>query len=272
MNQVIAELPEVDDLFVCGSGADESLSLGGCYYLNRATGSNRPLRHLYLGYDVTEEVAVLDTATLLDRYEVTVGVDVASVATLIQRGDIVAVIRERAEFGARALGNRSILADPSRPKSVQRINDAVKNRDFWMPFALSILAEHQDALCVNPKGLASPFMAITLDTRPERYDDIVAGTHPYDRTTRPQFVSRSDAPAYHRLISEFYRISGVPALLNTSFNLHGEPIVNNIADALRAFEASGLDHLLINDAVLVSKRGRTTTPQVTYHAESVLVK
>jgi carbamoyltransferase len=123
-----------------------------------------------------------------------------------------------------------------------------------MPFALSVLDEHHHEFLANPKSFSSPFMAVSMDTLPKRYDEIVAGTHPYDRTCRPQFVSKSAAPGYHRLISEFQKVSGTPAMLNTSFNLHGEPIVDTIADAVRTFELSGLDHLLINDSILLSKR------------------
>jgi carbamoyltransferase len=97
-------------------------------------------------------------------------------------------------------------------------------------------------------------MAISLDARPDKYRDIEAGTHPYDKTVRPQFVSKEHTPAYHQLIFEFCKLSGVPAFLNTSFNLHGEPIVNTIADAVRTFELSGLDHLYISDTYLISKR------------------
>ena len=254
MNKAIGELDEVDAMFVCGSGGDESLSIGGCYVLNEEAGDNAPLGHLYLGYDINDQMAAFDPSVLTDRFDVCADVAPEAVAGLLARGDVVAVIRGRAEFGARALGNRSILADPSRRDSVKKINEAIKNRDFWMPFALSVLEEHHQAYLFNPKNLLSPFMAISLDARPELYDKIVAGTHPYDATVRPQFVSRQEAPAYHRLITEFQRITGTPAVLNTSFNLHGEPIVDTIEDALRTFELSGLDHLLINDTVLLSKR------------------
>lgn len=254
MNKAIAEIDEVQELFVCGSGGDESLSIGGCYLLNEVHGNNRPLDHLYLGYDISDEMDRFDVDSLGDRFDVEVNVKKSKVARLIYEGDIVGVARGSAEFGARALGNRSILANPSMRDSVQKINEAIKNRDFWMPFALSILEErHQDYLA-NPKNLLSPFMAISLDARRENYRDIEAGTHPYDRTVRPQFVSKEHAPEYHQLISEFQKLSGVPALLNTSFNLHGEPIVDTIADAVRTFELSGLDHLFINDKFLISKR------------------
>lgn len=123
-----------------------------------------------------------------------------------------------------------------------------------MPFSLSILEERHDAYIRNPKKLHSPFMTLSLDVHPETYRAIEAGTHPYDKTVRPQSVSSRDAPEYHALITAFQNLTGIPALLNTSLNLHGEPIVDTISDAILTFEVSGLDHLLIEDRVLLSKR------------------
>jgi carbamoyltransferase len=255
MNKAISEMDCVSSMFVCGSGGDESLSIGGCYYLNdRNNMDNKPIANLYLGYDIDEEMVGTDFEGLSDKYALTSDVKLSKIAEILRTGEIVAVIRGQAEFGARALGNRSILADPSRRETVIKINEAIKNRDFWMPFALSILEDHQDQYIENPKHLLSPFMAMSCDTKPEKYSDIEAGTHPYDKTVRPQFVSKQDSPAYYALIEEFYKLTGIPAVLNTSFNLHGEPIVNNIADAIRTFELSGLDHLLINDKYLLSKK------------------
>ena len=122
-----------------------------------------------------------------------------------------------------------------------------------MPFALSILEDTLEEYILNPKGLQSPFMAISLDVRENKYRQIEAGIHPYDKTVRPQSVSISNNPEYYALINAFYRLTGVPALLNTSFNLHGEPIVDTITDAVRTFELSGLDHLFLADRILLSK-------------------
>ncbi len=254
MNKAISELEEVDSLFVCGSSGDESLSIGGCYYLNSDHQRNQPVRHLYLGHDIGDELPTFDFDQFRDRFVLNESASSDLIAELLADGDIVAVARGRAEFGARALGNRSILADPRRRETVQKINEAIKNRDFWMPFALSILEDRHDEYILNPKRLQSPFMAVSLDVRPEKHAEIEAGTHPYDRTVRPQFVSSNEAPAYYELISAFDRVAGVPALLNTSFNLHGEPIVDTIDDAVRTFERSGIDHLLIGDRILLSKR------------------
>ena len=258
MNKAISEVDEVKELFVCGSGGDESLSIGGCYLLNEENGNNKCLNNLYLGYDIDDEIKDFDINSLNDCFDVDTKVSKSKVAQLILNGDIIGVVQGKAEFGARALGNRSILANPSIRDSVQKINEAIKNRDFWMPFALSILEENHKDYIENPKNLESPFMSISLSARPEKYRDIEAGIHPYDKTVRPQFVSKSYTPAYHELISEFFKLSGVPALLNTSFNLHGEPIVDTIADAVRTFELSGLDHLYINERYLISKKHTKT--------------
>ncbi len=254
MNKAISELEEVEELFVCGSSGDESLSIGGCYLLNSDPKSNQPLPNLYLGYDICDEFDRFNADSYANEFDVQTDVTFDQVAALLAKGDILAVIRGSAEFGARALGNRSILANPSRREIVQQINEAIKNRDFWMPFALSILEENLDEYILNPKQLQSPFMAISLDVRPEKNTQIEAGTHPYDKTVRPQAVSSTYTPEYHALISAFQKLTGIPALLNTSFNLHGEPIVDTIADAVRTFKLSGLQHLLIQDQILFSKR------------------
>ncbi len=256
MNKAIIELMELDELFVCGSAADESLSLGGCYVLNSENLNSLPIETLCLGSDVAREIKGYNFKGLEDRYVISDEVNHEHVAKLLRAGEIVGVVRGRAEFGARALGNRSILADPSNRETVQRINDAIKNRDFWMPFALSILSEEAHKYVINPKNIESPFMSLSFDTNPRHYSQIQAGTHPYDRTVRPQFVDCKQSPSYHSLILAFAGLSGIPALLNTSLNLHGEPMVDSIQDAVRTFELSGLDHLYIEDSILISKKIR----------------
>jgi len=255
MNKAVSELDCVDSLFVCGSGGDESMSIGGCYFLNKKNRNNQPIKKLYLGYDIKDELNTVDWELISRDYIVSEATH-SEVAELLANGDIVAVINGCAEFGARALGNRSILADPSRRESVFKINEAIKNRDFWMPFALSILEEHAHKYIYNPKNLKAPFMTLAFDTIPDSYQHIQAGTHPYDKTVRPQYVSKECSAVFYKLIEEFFKLTGIPALLNTSFNLHGEPIVNNISDALQTFKLSGLDHLLIGSKLISKKYQR----------------
>ena len=156
-------------------------------------------------------------------------------------------------FGARALGNRSILANPSDHRVVPLINRMIKNRDFWMPFAPTILAERAPDYLFNPKQHASPYMMLAMPTRAEAREALVAAIHPQDATARPQILERSWNPEYHAVISEFERRTGVGAVLNTSFNLHGEPVVCSAADAVDTFERSGLPHVAVGHW-LISKK------------------
>jgi len=174
------------------------------------------------------------------------------VAARLAQGRVVGRCSGRMEFGARALGNRSILADPRSPAMVRVINEKIKNRDFWMPFAPAILQERADKYLANPKCLAAPFMTVAFETRDIARQHLAAAIHPADFTARPQLVDRMQNPEFHALIAEFEKLTGVGGVLNTSFNLHGEPIVRSAADAFRVFELTDIDDLWVGDA-LISK-------------------
>ena len=253
LNKAILELPEVDRLFVYPSCGDESNAMGAAYWVhNEARGPSElsPLGSLYLGSCYSEDSieSALGGKTGLRH---TKEADIESrVATLLAEGHVVARFKGRAEFGARALGNRSLLADPCREDVVREINEMIKSRDFWMPFAPSVLEEDLDELLENPKRFFSPYMMMALDTRDPA--SLKGATHPYDHTARPQAVRESYNPDYHRLIRLFKERTGRGAVLNTSFNLHGYPIVETPEDALQVLEQSGLRYLAIGD-VLVEK-------------------
>jgi carbamoyltransferase len=178
----------------------------------------------------------------------------ARTAELMTKGEVIARAKGRMEFGARALGNRSILADPRNPKVTRVINEMVKMRDFWMPFAPSVLAERGGEYYVKPKQAKAPFMILTFDSRPEKVEAFAAATHPFDRTTRPQEVHPSANPDYYRLLKRYEELTGEGIVLNTSFNLHGFPIVYRPQDALDVLNRSGLKHLALGN-FLVSKNG-----------------
>ena len=175
------------------------------------------------------------------------------IAELLVGDGVVARCSGRMEYGARALGNRSILANPSDHRVVPLINRMSKNRDFWMPFAPTILKEREADYLVNPKGLGSPYMMLAFPTQPKRRDELRAAIHPQDGTARPQILEEDVNPEYFRIIREFERRTGIGAVLNTSFNLHGEPLVSSPADAVDTFERSGLPHLALGH-FLISKR------------------
>jgi carbamoyltransferase len=262
-NMRLAAEEWVRELFVFPSCGDESNAVGAAYlgYLElcRRAGTAptpRPFGPAYLGPDLDdgEAEAIVRKRDLAARYRVTEPAAIEDrIAELLVSDGVVARCAGRMEFGARALGNRSILANPSAPRVVGLINRMIKNRDFWMPFAPSILRERQAEYLVNPKGLASPYMMLAFATHPERRDEIAAAVHPHDGTARAHIVDEGWNPAYHRVIRAFERRTGIGAVLNTSFNLHGEPLVASADDAVDTFERSGLPHLALGP-FLISKR------------------
>jgi carbamoyltransferase len=258
-NKLIAELPEVEFFDVFPSCGDESLPFGAAWLEQAAAVGERPGRQIFPTYSLGPE-ATFDLEEARSRYGDRVefrklGDAEAECADLLAAGAIVARCAGRMEFGARALGNRSILADPATTKVVPVINRMIKHRDFWMPFAPAMLAERAAEYVVLPATLPrddpSPFMMHTFDTTARR-DDLLAGIHPQDGTARAQTVS-SAAPGFHRVISEFDRRTGRAAVLNTSFNLHGFPIVMGACDAVDVLLRSSLENLMVED-VLVTKR------------------
>jgi carbamoyltransferase len=160
------------------------------------------------------------------------------------------------EFGARALGNRSILADPGAPAVVDEINRRIKRRDFWMPFAPALLAEKAECYIRSPHSLPrprlSPYMMHAFDTT-ELRNHMVASIHIADGTARAQLVWSDLNPEFHKIIEQFGRLTCRWAVLNTSFNLHGSPIVAGACNALEVFLQSKLEYLFI-DQCLVTKR------------------
>ena len=159
---------------------------------------------------------------------------------------------ERFEFGPRALGNRSIIADPRNQDIINTINKNVKVRDFWMPFAPSILEEDLNKYVINKKNHKPYFMTMGFDTTPLGKKKLTAACHPFDKTVRPQMVKKETNYKYYNLIKEFKKLTGIGGILNTSFNLHGEPIVYSPRDAVKTFKKSGLSYLNI-DNLLITK-------------------
>ncbi|MBM3527051.1 MAG: hypothetical protein FJX62_03075 [Alphaproteobacteria bacterium] len=270
-NGELLRLPEVDYLSVPASGGDESLCAGACFSAAASGGERQriaPMDHAYLGDDAAAiesdwSLRLGDTGCSANDFEVREDIDAAAAAKLLAADCIVARCVGRSEFGARALGNRSILANPGNPENVKIINHAIKNRDFWMPFTPSILREHADEFVDNPKEVSSPFMTIGFGSKPDRRRDIVGALHAADYSARPQFVDRQSNPDYWALIEAFRRLTGIPALLNTSLNLHGEPMNYTVADAARTVALSDLDFLLIpGNRLLFKKRAAERLNQI----------
>jgi carbamoyltransferase len=258
-NKRIAELSDVEFFDVFPSCGDETLPFGAvwqCHLRQGGTLADIHFDDIYLGPNAADDLAEAQA-----RYGDVVQfqhLDDAEVraAELLAQGHIVARCSGRMEFGARALGNRSILADPKHPAAVGEINSRIKRRDFWMPFAPAMLAEKAERYIRIPRSLPrprlSPYMMHAFDTT-ERRDDLTASLHSADGTARAQLVWKDLNPEFHKLIDHFGRLTGRWVVLNTSFNLHGGPIVTGACDALEVFLQSSLDYLMI-DRCLVTKR------------------
>jgi carbamoyltransferase len=250
-NGKIAASGAVGKLFVQPAASDDGVALGAalapCLDANgRLPG--KPMRHGYWGPSFDDQAVEKALATYKIR-NVKLSDPAAAAAQLLAEGKILGWFQGRMEFGPRALGSRSILADPRDPEMNAKVNNAVKFREWWRPFAPSFKKEAAPEYLES--AYDSPFMILTAQVRPEKRGVIPSVTH-VDGSARPQTVEREINPLYYRLIDEFGRATGVPVVMNTSFNLRGEPIVHTPTDALRTFFSSGMDALVIG-SFLVEK-------------------
>jgi len=246
-NMKISQIPKIEKFFICGAGTDETLPIGACYHWAEMNGIKpKPLDTLYLGSNAMYDEKDISS---LAQYTVKKFNSEEQILEQILENKIVAVCRGKMEMGQRALGNRSIIADPRMRSNVEKINNSIKKRDFWMPFAPIILEEYQDLLIENPKKIDSPFMTIAFETKDGK-NKFPAAVHQADGTARAQLLRKEQNPVLWNLIFKFYEKTGIPALLNTSFNLHGEPIVRTIQDAIRVFDKSELEVLWFNEHII----------------------
>jgi carbamoyltransferase len=250
-NGKIAASGLVEKMFVQPAASDDGVALGAALapYLdgNRKL-PNKAMRHGYWGPCFDDNA--IESALRTYKLHYTRLSDPASTAAeLLAQGKILGWFQGRMEFGPRALGSRSILADPRDPEMNAKVNNAVKFREWWRPFAPSIKKEAAGEYLESATD--SPFMILTAQVRPEKRSVIPSVTH-VDGSARPQTVEKEINPLYWRLIDEFEKRTGVPVIMNTSFNLRGEAIVHTPTDAIRTFFSSGMDALLIG-SFLVEK-------------------
>jgi carbamoyltransferase len=243
-NGKIAASGVIDKMFVQPASSDDGVALGAAmvpYLDNGGKVPNKEMRHAYLGPSFDD--AAIESALRTYKIRHTRVADPAvTAAELLSQGKIVGWFQGRMEFGPRALGSRSILADPRDPEMNAKVNNAVKFREWWRPFAPSLKKEA--AAEYLESATDSPFMILTAQVRPEKRSVIPSVTH-VDGSARPQTVEKDINPLYWRLIDEFGKRTGVPVVMNTSFNLRGEAIVNTPTDAMRTFFSSGMDALVI---------------------------
>lgn len=256
-NQKICELSNLEELYIPPGPSDESISIGAAFLdyesMNKISNENT-ISNAYMGLSFSEEEIRKAINNHAEKDWEIKEADDNEIAQYLANGDIIARFgADKMEFGARALGNRSILADPRNLQTLHKINKYVKMRDFWMPFAPSIIEERMHDYIENEKQIEGRFMAVGFNTTDLAKKEIPAGIHPFDKTARPQIVTQKDNPGYHSLIKAFEKVTGIGALLNTSFNIHGEPIVGTPIDAIDTFKRSGIQHLLVGHWLL-SKR------------------
>lgn len=253
-NGVLAHSQIYEDMFVPPISADDGVSLGAALeaYRQLCGGKTEPtafprMRNAFLGpeYSNARCRQALDEAGLPVR-ELTDDVLVLEVAQHLASGKIVAWFQGRAEIGPRALGARSVLADPRDRSVLSRLN-RLKGREVWRPVAPSVLAEEFSAYFEG--SFQSPFMNVATQVRPEVRARVPAIVH-VDGSARPQAIVRADAPLYWSLVDQFRRITGIPLVVNTSLNLGHEPIVHTPTQAIRSFLAGGFDVLALGNHVV----------------------
>lgn len=255
LSQKITEQSPIRKIFIQPAMGDEGLVLGSvAYYLNQ-TGKgfkNKPMENVYFGASFSDEN--IEKILKDKNYTYKIMNNAAeAVAGLINKNKIIGWFDGKMEFGPRALGNRSILANPGKREINDELNKRLKRTEF-MPFAPSVLYEKADEVFENvePGRHPAEFMTITFNVKPDWREKIKAVVH-IDGTARPQLVKKDINPAYYSVIEEFFKLTGIPLIINTSYNMHEEPIVASPEDALRSFDIGAVDYVVFNNKFLVLK-------------------
>jgi carbamoyltransferase len=253
-NRILVETGPFKEVFIQPAANDAGTAVGACYYVwNHIMGNQRgpAMDHAFFGPAFSHQdatPALQGTVYTLVSEQNDDGI-VTKVAQLLANGEIVAWFQGRMEFGPRALGNRSILADPRRADIVYTLNDKVKHREFFRPMAASVLTERAEEWFVIERPTPSDaFMLTARAIRDEKMGIIPAVTH-VDGTCRIQRVDRQTNPRYYKLLEEFEKLTGVPMLLNTSFN-DREPIICTPEDAVATCQRGGIRYLIIEEDLI----------------------
>lgn len=247
LNMKINELDWVDEVYITPPMGDEGLSWGSCIAAQQQIVGDvkvRKLNNSFLGVGYSRE-EIESVANEYNATKVSHGADIIEVAsTMLVDEQICAIYQGRSEHGPRALGNRSILADPRGGVTYEKLNGILKRNDF-MPFAPVVLDKYaNDVFDVKKSRYTAEFMTMCYNTREEWIDKIPLVVHPVDKTARIQIVTETSNPMLYKLLLSFYDKTNIPLLLNTSFNVHNEPIVNSPVDAFKHLEKNTIDYLI----------------------------
>jgi len=256
LNQRINELHEVDDIYVFPEMSDGGLALGSAL-VTLAKGTKLPpfrLRDVYFGpeYSDREIEEELRKEGLPYEKHPTAQLE-ETIADLLIQGKVIARFDGRMEYGPRALGNRSILYQATDPSVNDWLNEKLKRTEF-MPFAPVTLKEHAQKCykCIKEDQYTAKFMTITFDCTDWMKKVSPAVVH-VDGTARPQLIGEDENPSYYRIVQNYYKKTGIPTIVNTSFNMHEEPIVCSPKDAIRSFKLGHLDYLAIGRFLVVNE-------------------
>jgi carbamoyltransferase len=250
-NGKIKNLTKFKNIFISDSPDDSGLSIGAALYLyHDIKNKNEKMKniHNYLGPSYSND----SIKEILEKYRISYNyVDniEKETAKLLSEGNLIAWFQDKMEFGQRALGNRSILADPRNESTKDHVNKSIKYRESFRPFAPAILDEYKTEFFEMDKNEDVMYMEKVYPIKAEKRKLIPAVTH-VDGTGRLQTVKLSTNEKFYKLIDYFYQLTGIPVLLNTSFNLNGEPICCSPTDAIRTFFSSGLDVLVLNNFII----------------------
>jgi carbamoyltransferase len=253
LNQRIAQIPGVEEIFVFPAMADVGLSVGSAVYHEPAK-KIRKIRDVYLGPQYSEEEIRKELEANRVQYSKPSGLAKTIAEKLIQ-GRVVARFDGRMEFGPRALGNRTIMYETKDPTVNAWLNKNLRRTEF-MPFAPVTLKEHarECYIDVHKAWHSANFMTVTFDCTEKMRKDSPAVVH-VDGTARPQIIDRDTNAGYYDIVAEYHKITGIPSLVNTSFNMHEEPIVCSPYDAIRSYQLGHLDDLVVGPFLVENDNG-----------------
>jgi carbamoyltransferase len=252
------------NIFVPISPSDETNAIGACYYAteqhflrnNLNPDKIKPLISPYLGPELDDK----DLLKKIKKFKKGKKIKLINnfknnqVINYLMKGKVIGRASGRAEFGQRALGNRSIIANPLIKGIEDKINFKIKYRDFWMPFCPTILKEKSHQIIINRKNNLCEFMTTSFDVKKDISDKLNAGIHHGDKTMRPQILDKKTNKDFYQLIEVLYKKTKVPIILNTSLNLHRKPMATDLDDIFDILKNSDLDGMIINNKFLIIER------------------
>lgn len=246
MNKRINELEWVDEIFIAPPMGDEGLALGSALIVFKQLHPEfKPVRldNMFFGTEYNEEEINNAAKEILETYNY-IPLNIDFITSLLNNQKIVGLFQGKFEHGPRALGNRTIMCDATHPDTYDVINGKLKRNDF-MPFAPAVLDEDADRLFeVSKSRYAAEFMTLCFNTRDEWKDKLPTVVHPVDKTARVQIVTENSNPLFHKILKSYKEKTGIGCLVNTSFNVHNEPIVNRPSEAFTHLKNNIIDYLV----------------------------